>query len=1836
MEQVLHANQTTIPASATKKGENWQFYIKPSDGSDYGGQGWSAITTIANTEPFVSNLIITPINPKTGNDLTINYDYFDADSDPELGTEIIWYKDNVLQEVLNGSTIVFANYTGKGQVWHCKVQPKDGVDYGQWVYVSINVTINNTPPSVENLIITPSEPRTGDHLEAEYTYTDIDMDPESGTKIIWYKDGTLQGFLNDSTTVLSTYTTKGQVWSFKVKPSDGTDFGNWISVSINITIMNTVPSVSNLTIMPSNPKTGDDLKVNYDYFDTDSDLENDSYIRWYKNEEEQSTYENQTTIPAFATTKGETWYFIIEPSDGIDYGVLKTSPSISIANTAPYASNLTMIPGDPQTNRDLLASYAYVDADEDPESGTEIIWYKNGVLQTALNGSMTISSNYTTKGQVWFFEVRPSDNTDFGSWVRIPINVTIINTAPSASDLVITPNSPKASHELEANYIFIDIDMDLEKEPKIYWYKNGVLQTALNGTFTVGAGNTTKGDRWHFKIKPFDGTEYGNLFSCPVNVTIHNTYPIVIDLEITPSNPKTGDDLIALYIYDDVDMDPESGSIIRWYKNGFEQLTFENQTYILASNSSKGETWYFVIQPCDGSDYGILKTSPSVIITNTAPIVSDLIITPGNPKTSDDLILNYSYFDTDSDLESDSYIRWYKNEEEQSTYENQTTIPAFATTKGETWYFIIEPSDGIDYGVLKTSPSISIANTAPSASNLAIIPNNPTTGQTLVINYTYTDVDADPENGTEILWYKNGVLQEILTDFVDASYTAKGQIWHCKIKPSDGSDFGNWLECLNNVTIGNSAPEVSSLTIAPTSPKTGDNITASYIYCDPDDPESKTENGSQILWYRDGVLQGGLNDSKTVPANYTARGQVWYYKLRPKDGVDFGNWSILSFNITIFNTEPEVTKVDITPSERLVYTNDTLEAIFESLDVDNDQIIATNIVWFNNDIEVPFLENNTKILPEFTQKSQIWYCKVRVFDSFDWSDYKKSEQIHIENSVPQVLNVNLNGGMNTSDDVILTYDFYDEDGDVDHSEIIWRIFPSSNSSSYFIKGTKILSSSFFVAEDLIWVIVTPNDGQCTGQFLDKQIRIGNAIPQINTTLGSPKILSDHPEGTDKYYVSDLNLIYVNYTTLVVDLDAEENLAYNIIKEENHAVIYSRVYQISGAEYRWYKFNFTLNSWELQENLTSSFIRSADLNKGDQWIVSVRPKDTCDFGAWVNSSSITITNSYPRIKIWNETHPEFIVEDMNLTIEDNYYNWDDNDNDEDLSYIWWYRDGIFQTEYNNIRSIPSEATLPGEKWKYVICPFDGVDFGENCSSPEITVESIPEFNYYDIIPQNDTEGHYIIILNITDSRNEIKRVEYYLFFNKTVPMQREIASHEIQNMYVLDHYLPSYSYMNTITIIEVEAITEVNYSGKLYPISSSLCFNLLIEDKAPPRVVNTVCVVNPTNLTFYCEVEEYGSGIAGVTLSYYFKPVEKTRTTHIVGGASLALPEHQLPMTRCNETFYEVTIPFSQNKSNWEVNYRIIIMDNDGNINTGNSEPIHLDLPISNSNGDFILLDSKLITIFVILTMVSFIIILIHRHRRKSQTIQLSIVQKYNAMRSIRVIFCRTSFGVQFYNERTFQDFDADIDVLSGLSTAISDFMKDVTTKMMTRSEKDVRHSQKTEFETLSRKGLNMLVWNGMYSSIAIISDRVLPKTFRSYIRNIGQEIEAIFGDKLKNYMSPKHVSGDKVRKIIHRHLPLYYCSALALNGGVRRQNNNILSRKEHRMWNIINQKIFSGSKIKHSFPEIIIEELGSNFKRIDAIKFLKKAVKLKLLVELSLPISMNSSNQTIIAERFEE
>ena len=95
-----------------------------------------------------------------------------------------------------------------------------------------------------------------------------------------------------------------------------------------------------------------------------------------------------------------------------------------------------------------------------------------------------------------------------------------------------------------------------------------------------------------------------------------NTPPVASNLNIDPSSPGPGDDLVASYDYYDADGDLQSGSEIRWYRNSAEQVAYYGLDTVSSADISVEDVWYFTVRPSDWEDFGDTKTSSSVIIEN--------------------------------------------------------------------------------------------------------------------------------------------------------------------------------------------------------------------------------------------------------------------------------------------------------------------------------------------------------------------------------------------------------------------------------------------------------------------------------------------------------------------------------------------------------------------------------------------------------------------------------------------------------------------------------------------------------------------------------------------------------------------------------------------------------------------------------------------------------------------------------------------------------------------------------------------------------------------------------------------------------------------------------------------------------------------------------------------------------------------------------------------------------------------------------------------------------------------------------------------------------------------
>jgi len=541
----------TVPASYTEKTENWTAFVKPKDGFDFGNVS-STWIIIQNLPPQLSSVIVLPSNPSTAATLTTSYSYFDPDSDSEITEfrEILWYRNGSLQGAFTNSTTIPPNMINKSETWYYEIRTYDGSNYSNWE-VSSNVTIGNSIPTASALNITEN-PQTGDNLIASWSYSDADGDSENSNYIIrWYRYGVLVSSLNDTKTVESGNTSKGEIWYYTLQVYDGMNYSILYTLSPSFQILNTAPTASDLTLTTT-PRTGDDLIAGWTFTDVDSDSESAGWIiRWYKNNVLQADYNDLKTVPSSATSKDEVWNYTVQVHDGTDYSIQYNSSTTSILNTAPTASDLT-ITSSPQTGDDLIASWTFADVDSDSESSSWIIrWFKNNGLESSYNDLKTVPSSATSKGQVWNYTVQVYDGTTYSIQYNSS-TTSILNTAPTASALTISPGTPNTSSTLVADWQFNDADTgDSQVFYYLEWYRGITHQPAYDDIINIPSSATTKNQVWYFKVIVNDGETNSTTYTSP-SVEIVNTAPTASDLTFT-ATPQTADDLLASWTFADVE-----------------------------------------------------------------------------------------------------------------------------------------------------------------------------------------------------------------------------------------------------------------------------------------------------------------------------------------------------------------------------------------------------------------------------------------------------------------------------------------------------------------------------------------------------------------------------------------------------------------------------------------------------------------------------------------------------------------------------------------------------------------------------------------------------------------------------------------------------------------------------------------------------------------------------------------------------------------------------------------------------------------------------------------------------------------------------------------------------------------------------------------------------------------------------------------------------------------------------------------------------------------------------------------------------------------------------------
>jgi len=765
---------TTVPSTATTRGDVWRVVVTPSDLYGSGSSGTDSVT-IENTLPELASVSLTPDPATVSSTMSCAPGVAtDADGDT-VSYSYGWIVDGVALSVTTST--LSGTYFSKGETVVCTVTPNDL--YGDGTTVNSNtVTISNTLPVLSGATLTPTSAYEDSTLTCTPgTASDLDGDTVSFS-YAWYVNAIL--ISPTSSTLTGTDFAKSDDVYCLVTPNDGTADGASVRSS-TIVIENSVPGVASASLTPT---TADESSTLSCTGGATSDADGDTVTLGY------SWTVNGATIAATSSTLTGTYFdkadevrCVITPNDGMEDGDSETSNAVTIENTVPELDLVDLTP-DPAYETDVLNCTPGTTTDPDSDTiSYSYEWYVDSVVLTV--STSTLSGTYFDRGHVVMCLVTPDDGEEEGATVTSNA-VTIENSIPELLSVSLSPTTAYETSTLSCTP-GTSSDDDGDTVGYIYDWIVGGTSVGL-GTSSLTGAYFDKGDSVYCNATPDDGLDTGTTIASNV-VTIANSLPTVDSASVTPT---TAYEITTLSCVGGTTDDDDGDTVTVSYK-------WQVNTATLGVSSSTLDGSYFdhgdevncLVIPDDGSDEGVSVKSNVVTILNSLPSINTATISPGIPFTDDSLIVTVSGA-SDDDGETVTYsYQWYVEGVAVTSGGTGAALSSSKTTKGDVVYVVVTPKDGTDDGVSVTSATTTISNTPPGAPAVDLTPDDAEPADDLDCDITADSYDEDGDSITyTYAWTRNGTVTSYTTASLSYTNTSDGDTWACYATPDDGDDLG--------------------------------------------------------------------------------------------------------------------------------------------------------------------------------------------------------------------------------------------------------------------------------------------------------------------------------------------------------------------------------------------------------------------------------------------------------------------------------------------------------------------------------------------------------------------------------------------------------------------------------------------------------------------------------------------------------------------------------------------------------------------------------------------------------------------------------------------------------------------------------------------------------------------------------------------------------------------------------------------------------------------------------------------------------------------------------------
>jgi len=384
------------------------------------------------------------------------------------------------------------------------VTPTDGTKSGT-ALTSAAITILDSAPVVTTVGLGPSPATETSTLTCSVTTASTDADGDTVTyAYTWKVNGSAVGV--STSTLTGANFSHGDTVTCTVTPTDGSV--NGIAVTSNtVNVINTAPVLTSVTLTPSPAFEGSTMNCARG---SASDADGDSISYTYRWTVNSATVSGQTSTTLTGTyfNKNDTVACLVTPTDGTNAGTEVASNPISISNSPPSLTSVSISPSTLYTDTDA-AAIPSGPFDPDGDAVTyRYQWYKNS---TAINGqtAATLQGTQFVKNDVIYVIVTPYDGTVTGNPVQSS-NVTIQNSSPTTPGVTVTPATAQPGNTLTCSVTTASTDADGDAITYSYqWTKNGTL-TGITTNTVPGSTPTANHDTWICYVTPSDGTATGS------------------------------------------------------------------------------------------------------------------------------------------------------------------------------------------------------------------------------------------------------------------------------------------------------------------------------------------------------------------------------------------------------------------------------------------------------------------------------------------------------------------------------------------------------------------------------------------------------------------------------------------------------------------------------------------------------------------------------------------------------------------------------------------------------------------------------------------------------------------------------------------------------------------------------------------------------------------------------------------------------------------------------------------------------------------------------------------------------------------------------------------------------------------------------------------------------------------------------------------------------------------------------------------------------------------------------------------------------------------------------